>query len=110
MTDLKIQEFILGINGCRKDSNKCSLYQAQLLVRLIYSLEKGGGAKSHYRHKKRCFLRPSFLAEILSRNSSQWGSQGQQQRVDILFAKEKVFSKVVFSCQKFVENTAFCLK
>ncbi len=34
-------------------------------------------------------------------------AQGQQKRADILFAKEMMFSKVVFSSQKFVEGYSF---
>jgi hypothetical protein len=34
-------------------------------------------------------------------------AQGEQQRVDTLLAKEMMFSNVVFSSQKFVEEYSF---
>jgi hypothetical protein len=43
------------------------------------------------------------LPEIVDRGVAQ----GQQQGVDILFAKEMRFSKVIFSSQKFFEGYSF---
>jgi hypothetical protein len=45
----------------------------------------------------------SFLPEIVDCGVAQ----GQQQGVDILFAKEMLFAKVVFSGQNFVEEYSF---